>query len=213
MTEEANPDVLLQAMRDANETLYELVQLELPNFTEKDFYAAFILPTRDSGTPSSLQLRDDFLANQDTMSMTEGRLSVIRIGCAYIGEAITYRLRDRRDQAWKCVAESNYWLGIVLSTYYMTVPQQRLHADVSRKGALGKLAKDPKQAEKSFIKQCWDDWQDGKTHYKKGKAGFARDMLAKVEHLESQKTIEDWCRDWEREKQILAGTSSILPAD
>jgi hypothetical protein len=211
MTEETTPDALLQAMRGTNETLFELAQLELPTFTRKDFYAAFLLPTRDTGIPSSAQLREDFFDNQDTMSMTEGRLAVVRMACAYLGEAITGRARGERDDAWMCVVEANYWLGIVQSTYYTKEPQARLHADVSRQGAFARHAKDKRQEEKAFIKQCWSDWQAGLSEYN-GKAEFARDMLNKVERLKSQKTIEDWCRDWEREDRILAGTESIEPA-
>lgn len=59
-----------------------------------------------------------------------------------------------------------------------------------------KLKRDPKQREKKFVRECWDTWQQNPESYK-SKAAFARDMLTKCEHLESQKKIEDWCRAWE----------------
>lgn len=67
----------------------------------------------------------------------------------------------------------------------------------AKNGARGKLANDPKQAEKDLVYDCWQSWQKKPDDYK-GKAAFARDMLDKCEHLESQKKIEDWCREWER---------------
>lgn len=61
-----------------------------------------------------------------------------------------------------------------------------------------RLNNDPRQKEKEFIKDCWIDWQADKSKYK-SKAAFSRDMLKKVENLTSQKKIEDWCREWEKE--------------
>ena len=61
--------------------------------------------------------------------------------------------------------------------------------------AIEKLKRDPRQNEKTFVYECWRDWQKKPNSYK-GKAAFARDMLTKCEHLKSQKKIEDWCREW-----------------
>ncbi len=61
-----------------------------------------------------------------------------------------------------------------------------------------RLDLDPKQKEKKFIFECWQEWQIRPSQYK-GKAQFARNMLDKCEHLRSQKKIEDWCRLWEKE--------------
>jgi hypothetical protein len=82
---------------------------------------------------------------------------------------------------------------------------------MARAGAAARYAKDPKQREKGFVKQCWLDWQSNPQSYR-SKAAFARDMLDKCSHLTSQKKIEDWCRDWDEENRILAGTVSIEPA-
>jgi hypothetical protein len=68
----------------------------------------------------------------------------------------------------------------------------------ARAGAKAKLANDPKQTEKYFVRECWGAWQQKPDSYK-GKAEFARDMLTKCEYLTSQKKIEDWCREWEKE--------------
>ena len=59
-----------------------------------------------------------------------------------------------------------------------------------------KLAADPKQAEKTKVRECWELWQKEPSRYK-GKAAFGRDMLSKFESLESQRVIERWCKEWE----------------
>lgn len=64
--------------------------------------------------------------------------------------------------------------------------------------ALARHAKDPKQADKLLVRECWDDWQKVPARYH-GKAAFARDMRDKFPNLKSQPVIEGWCRQWERE--------------
>lgn len=61
-----------------------------------------------------------------------------------------------------------------------------------------KLDNDPKQKDKEFVKDCWKSWQENRNNYA-SKAAFARDMLDKCKYLSSQKKIEDWCREWEKE--------------
>lgn len=64
--------------------------------------------------------------------------------------------------------------------------------------AEARLAKDPKQADKKGVRECWELWQADKRRYK-SKAAFAKDMLDKFEQLESQRVIERWCKEWESE--------------
>jgi hypothetical protein len=66
------------------------------------------------------------------------------------------------------------------------------------KAANKRHAKDPKQANKTLTRECWDDWQKQPDRYN-GKADFARDMLDKFPNLKSQPVIEGWCRTWARE--------------
>ncbi len=68
---------------------------------------------------------------------------------------------------------------------------------MARHAAFTKLANDPKQREKVFIRDCWKSWQHDLQKYP-SQAAFARDMLSKCEHLTSQKKIEDWCREWKK---------------
>lgn len=83
------------------------------------------------------------------------------------------------------------------------IPFGEARSKLASEGGAARAANDPKQKEKGFVFQCWQDWQKSKTaENPKGtyssKAAFARDMLEKYEHLISQKKIEDWCREWEK---------------
>ena len=71
----------------------------------------------------------------------------------------------------------------------------------SYNGAMERHRLDPKKKEIEFVKECWGQWQLKPEKYRT-KAAFARDMLNKCEHLISQKTIEDWCREWGAENKI-----------
>lgn len=84
-------------------------------------------------------------------------------------------------------------------------PEKRA-TSMALKGAMAKLAADPKQAEKRAVRECWELWRQEPARYD-GKAAFARDMLQKFESLTSQVTIERWCRLWEMSEQ----TSSVEP--
>jgi hypothetical protein len=75
------------------------------------------------------------------------------------------------------------------------ITQKEARVLMAQLGASAKLAADPKQKEKQFIFECWQNWQKKPDNYP-SKAAFARDMLPKCEHLTSQKKIEDWCREW-----------------
>lgn len=67
----------------------------------------------------------------------------------------------------------------------------------ARYAALKKWGRDPRQKEKNFVFECWQEWQQNSGRYP-SKAAFARDMLEKCENLVSYKKIEDWCREWEK---------------
>jgi hypothetical protein len=61
-------------------------------------------------------------------------------------------------------------------------------------------ANDPKQAEKSFIFECWTEWQTKPSQYA-SKAAFSRSMLEKCIHIVSYKVIADWCKAWELQQK------------
>ena len=67
----------------------------------------------------------------------------------------------------------------------------------ARNASTKRLKDDPRQAEKLFIRKCWNDWKISPKIYR-SKAAFARDMVDKCEYLKSTKVVEDWCREWEQ---------------
>lgn len=77
-----------------------------------------------------------------------------------------------------------------------------MRSKLAANSAMARYKKDPKQKEKIFVRECWAIWQTRPESYD-GKASFARAMLDKCEHLQSQKKIEDWCRAWEAETVSL----------
>ncbi len=68
------------------------------------------------------------------------------------------------------------------------------------RAAIEKLKRDPKQAAKALVKECWAEWQRKPSNYK-GKSAFAKDMMAKFEELVSQVVITRWCGQWEKEAE------------
>lgn len=71
-----------------------------------------------------------------------------------------------------------------------------------RRGGLVRAANDPKRAAFREVRKEWEGWR----HKKRYKAAFARSMLEKYPMLESQKTIEDKCREWENEEAAKSVT-------
>jgi hypothetical protein len=63
--------------------------------------------------------------------------------------------------------------------------------------AAAKLNNDPRQADKRFVRECWDEWQREPERYE-SQAAFARDMMAKCAHLTSVAVVERWCRAWKQ---------------
>ena len=83
--------------------------------------------------------------------------------------------------------------------------EQEMRRNMAYRGAMEKLKRDPKQAAKVRVKECWNDWQKKPTNYK-GKSAFAKDMMAKFEELDSQAVITRWCGQWEKD----AANSTLL---
>lgn len=85
-------------------------------------------------------------------------------------------------------------LSYVMGVVGATIEKNKNMSVYSKKG----LQNSPKQSEKLFIQDCWQEWQSHPLRYK-DKSAFATDMLEKSEHLTSLKKITDWCREWEKE--------------
>lgn len=114
----------------------------------------------------------------------------------YSVQAMTSEQDGEHELAWTYACDATYWSGILRAWQAEKFQPSPLSTN-ALKAVLSKLANDPKQGEKAFVRECWQAW-DKKPDFYKSKAEFARDMLTKCEHLKSQKKIEDWCREWEK---------------
>lgn len=93
----------------------------------------------------------------------------------------------------------NYEFAFAIKGYVDKVLDVEIFNSNSKRNiALKRWHNHPKILDKIFIKECWFEWQKDKSKYK-SKSAFARDMVNKCEHLESEKVIEGYCRDWEKE--------------
>ncbi len=93
----------------------------------------------------------------------------------------------------------NYEFAFAINGYIDKVLDIEIFNSNSKRSiALKRWLKDPKTLDKSFVKECWVKWQKNKSLYK-SKSAFARDMANKCEHLQSEKVIEGYCREWEKE--------------
>ncbi|MBI3376593.1 MAG: hypothetical protein HY017_33165 [Betaproteobacteria bacterium] len=110
-------------------------------------------------------------------------------------EALSSALKDATIlDAIRYVEEHAPSAGVVALLFF--VARDKIKSEQGRKNALARLKKDPRQQEKKLVFECWQEWRKKPDNYE-SKAAFARDMREKVEHLKSQKKIEDWCREWE----------------
>ncbi|TDY23926.1 hypothetical protein B0G81_4328 [Paraburkholderia sp. BL6665CI2N2] len=170
-----------------------------PLLSPKEFKAKYVLPWRDvkyTSSDEALARLERMLAEADDGQLPEAQHDgvIVESICAVIGIALHYLRRGDREEAWSMFALAQHGLGM------------RDSADVASsgsalslfgsKGGFAKAAKDPRQREKAFVKDCWKAWQDDPSRYP-SKAEFARDMLKKCEHLVSAQKIEKWCKTWE----------------
>lgn len=57
---------------------------------------------------------------------------------------------------------------------------QRVRSEFAARGAIERYKRDPKQAAKAFIKECWGQWQENPARYRT-QSIFVNDMLKKVQ--------------------------------
>jgi len=67
-----------------------------------------------------------------------------------------------------------------------------------KKGAMRKLANDPKQADKAKARTLFDDWQKGCAIHASG-AAFARHVVDNTS-IEDTNTVQRWMREWRKGK-------------
>ncbi len=130
---------------------------------------------------------------------------------AELANALAYRIKPPNWQtfAWMAEALRSHVSELALAAEFSKI--QAVRADdwqraqaaartgLAKAGARGKLANDPKQADKAIVKECWRKWQNEPSNYD-GKEAFARDMREKFPNLDSTTVITRWCRAWDKEK-------------
>lgn len=153
--------------------------------------------------PDGNELAWDELTPAETLAMAhshlagkENRGELLAFACLReIDDALIGIVLDGRGavaaavQAAHTLADAQAFLNG--SEAFRAVRSQMAYA-----AAMARHSRDPKQADKKFVYGCYRDWRENPSRYK-SKAAFARDMLDKCEHLESQKKIEDWVRQWD----------------
>ena len=102
---------------------------------------------------------------------------------------------QRRNQMSKRINEGN-------AEFWEAINENLERKRKDRHGGLVRAANDPKHAAFREVRKEWEGWR----HKKRYKAAFARAMLEKYPILESQKTIEDKCREWEKEEAAKSVT-------
>lgn len=152
------------------------------------------LPLRNEPSLDADKERDEFIdclkqAAQTGGAVDDGLVQILYIATAYCAQAQMAYETGNESMAWSLIADANYWHGIL---YIDGGNKSYIQAS---SGGQARWKADPKSKEKDFVFERWKSWQANPSQYK-SQAKFARDMLDKCEHLESQKVIEDWCRAW-----------------
>lgn len=144
------------------------------------------------------------LLSQESVDMLDGfevtprlRAELLCFGCLEeIANAIIGYELDGRGAIYCAIRAST-----LLADAQSLDPEAKRVKDLRQRSAmhaaLARHAKDPRQQEKRFIRECFDDWNANAARYSTD-AAFARDMLSKVEHLRSAAKIEGWVRGWRR---------------
>ncbi|MFZ2999141.1 MAG: hypothetical protein WA071_02245 [Undibacterium umbellatum] len=84
---------------------------------------------------------------------------------------------------------------------------QKVRSEFASRSAIERHKRDPKQKAKSFIKECWSEWQEKPARYNK-QSEFVIDVLSKIETNESGEPIvsfdtvlKKWIPNWTKEKK------------
>lgn len=162
--------------------------LERAGFNGLDEINVQCVPRKDSVFATSLSKQVDFVP-----------VDVIRSMCLAAASIHVFLSMNKKG-----LPNSGYFLiraaeelGLVVGMALGVMHEDTRSASFA---AFMRHAKDPKQADRSIVKECWKTWQMNPDDYK-GKAEFARDMLQQFPNLKNQSVIERWCRGWELGKK------------
>lgn len=80
-------------------------------------------------------------------------------------------------------------------------------SEIGKKGAEARHAKSIKQKPKKFIKECWAEWQENPTKYKK-QSDFVKDVLEKIDTdddgnpiISFDTVLKNWIPKWTKERK------------
>lgn len=84
---------------------------------------------------------------------------------------------------------------------------QKARSELAVRNATERYKRDPKQAAKAFVKECWNQWQENPTLYNT-QSTFASDMLTKVQTnaegnpiISFDTILKKWIPLWTKEKK------------
>ncbi len=104
-----------------------------------------------------------------------------------------------------CDAISVFHIANELMKMYYGIQNGSIALDVAKiqlsaMGGAARVARDPRQRAKAYIKDCWTKGRADGTLSGRYKAGFAKKMLAdpKCATLDSPPVIASWCKEWEK---------------
>ena len=76
------------------------------------------------------------------------------------------------------------------------------HTAATSKGGRRRAANDPIAVTKRDVRRCWVEWKKRPDLYK-STAGFSRAMVDRFLKLSSDRVVAKWCRDWEKEVEMV----------
>lgn len=84
---------------------------------------------------------------------------------------------------------------------------QKIRSEAAARAAIERYKRDPKQAAKAFVKECWDQWKENPHRYK-SQSSFANDVLTKVQTdrngdpiISFDTVLKKWIPSWSKDKK------------
>ena len=150
----------------------------------------------------------EYLTDLDVIEKASQRLNVTTL------EFLSTCMKKLRPPNWESLFWMHAFFRSAVGTHEFTAQIALREAEVARrarsetatKGANAKLAKDPKQKAKAFIRLCWEGWQEEPSLYF-SKAEFAREMRQRPQCKslsgKNNRKIVSWCGEFEKERAGL----------
>ena len=114
---------------------------------------------------------------------------------AYTDQAMHAHDAGKIEEAWTYICDAAYWTGILRAASTDNDATRYAISKMAQNAARTRYAKDPKQAAKLFVYECWQAWKAKPDLYKTA-TEFARDMLDKQPDLLSEVVVTRWVRKW-----------------